>query len=331
MRKMTKVSEPSSTLLDDLKKISILSGYLPYRYIKEKRQNIELYWLEEVDDKINKGSYSLLLMSGEKIKGFVMFEDLPWDSKYFGNKMGAITNFILEEDCESDDAEILLDELEKYARKQNYSFILAKSYTDNVSVIQSLEKKGFYLVDTLLDFVWDRCLYPVDESMLTGIDNNITVVNAKMEDEDKLRQVANSAFSAHFGRYHSDRCIPNRCATKVYEEWISSSLRGYADLFLVARVDGQIAGYSIWKNENEREKKYGLEIGHYSIAGIDPAFKGKGLFKILTMEGMKVLSKTVRRIEGPTHINNYPVQNGYTKLNWRISDARHSFHKWLKA
>jgi len=34
-------------------------------------------------------------------------------------------------------------------------------------------------------------------------------------------------------------------------------------------------------------------------------------------------------IEGPTHVNNYPVQRGYTKLLWRICDAHHSFHKWL--
>jgi hypothetical protein len=44
---------------------------------------------------------------------------------------------------------------------------------------------------------------------------------------------------------------------------------------------------------------------------------------------MKLLSGMVTCIEGPTHINNYPVQRGYDKLNWKIADARHSFHKWL--
>ena len=45
---------------------------------------------------------------------------------------------------------------------------------------------------------------------------------------------------------------------------------------------------------------------------------------------MQSLEGSADVIEGPTHINNYGVQFGYAKMGWRVlSDARHSFHKWI--
>jgi hypothetical protein len=110
---------------------------------------------------------------------------------------------------------------------------------------------------------------------------------------------------------------------------MNSSLNGYADYFVLAEIDNRIAGLSIWKKTSALEKKLPIRLGHYSIGAIHPDFFGRKLFSILTYEGMKLLQPEVDMIEGPTHINNYAVQRGYARLGWQISDARHSFHKWL--
>jgi hypothetical protein len=160
---------------------------------------------------------------------------------------------------------------------------------------------------------------------------DITVRLAEDRDRDALIEVTVKAFRAHFGRYHADERISPQQAIAVYEEWIRSSCSGYADWIVLAEMNQQIAGFSIWKKPSPLEQALSVTVGHYSIAATHPAFAGRGLFGILTYAGMQLLDGLCHCIEGPTHINNYPVQRGYTKLSWRIADARHSFHKWLKA
>ena len=109
-----------------------------------------------------------------------------------------------------------------------------------------------------------------------------------------------------------------------------SSLDGYADWIHLALVAGKIAGFSIWKRPSNAESQLKLRVGHFSIAGIHPDYHGQGLFTALTFAGMESLNGSVDIVEGPTHVNNYGVQMGYAKLGWRVlSDARHSFHKWM--
>jgi hypothetical protein len=50
----------------------------------------------------------------------------------------------------------------------------------------------------------------------------------------------------------------------------------------------------------------------------------------LTLEGMRLLAGHARRIEGPTHATNFPVQRAYVALGWRVADARHGFHRWSR-
>ena len=53
-----------------------------------------------------------------------------------------------------------------------------------------------------------------------------------------------------------------------------------------------------------------------------PDYFGRGLFSSLTYEGMRRLPELGRvdRIEGPTHVNNYPVQRGLPET--RMADYR---------
>ena len=142
--------------------------------------------------------------------------------------------------------------------------------------------------------------------------------------------MAHLAFEGHFGRFHADRRLGKEVATRVYEQWLGSSLDGYADWIDVAEISGNIAGFSVWKKPSPQEVELKIRIGHYSISGIHPAYHGRGLFTALTHEGMKGMQGFADVLEGPTHINNYGVHAGYSKLNWRVgADARHSFHKWL--
>jgi hypothetical protein len=302
--------------------------HYPYRYLVNKKNDVIAFWKQDIQKRIKEGGELYLGVSKtNEVKCFALLEELPWDSKIFGKKMGALTYLTFSKDSNMCESKKFVNWLLSQAKEKGFEFILSKVNTDNISATHSLESNDFLLVDTLLDFIWNKISHPL---MIGEVCNGkIKIEEATLDDECELREIARKAFIKHFGRYHSDPKIPKMKANSIYEEWVSSSLRGYADYFYVARVEGKIAGYSIWKNPSDLERSNNLSLGHYSIAGVSENYRGMGIFKVLTYAGMKVLGREVDIIEGPTHINNYPVQKGYISLGWRIGDARHSFHKWL--
>ena len=184
-------------------------------------------------------------------------------------------------------------------------------------------------MDTIVDCYYDYRRTPLVSLQFPKIADNVILRLATSADRDELVVVARLAFQKHFGRFHADTRIGRPVATQAYEQWIYSSMDGYADCIHLALVAGKIVGFSIWKYPSSAENQLNVRVGHYSIAGIHPDYQGNGLFTALTYAGMQSLSGHVDIIEGPTHINNYGVQSSYSKLGWRVlCDARHSFHKW---
>lgn len=266
-----------------------------------------------------------------KTIGLLTLADLPWDSKILERKAGTLKHFIVHPGVENQlaAAKALLTEGIQAAREKKYDFLLGKVKTNDIHSIHALEENKFKLVDTLLDFVYDPFKKP-----FTSLTPPVTVAGASIrlatkEDEGELIQIASKAFQEHFGRYHSDENIPRDAATKVYKEWVTSSLNGYADFIIIVEVDGRIAAYSIWRNPTPAEATDNLQIGHYSLGAVNPDFYAMGMFYAITYEGMRRLVTKCKCIEGPTHINNYPVQRGYSRLGWQIFSAHHSFHLWL--
>jgi RimJ/RimL family protein N-acetyltransferase len=124
--------------------------------------------------------------------------------------------------------------------------------------------------------------------------------------------------------------ITPEIATKFYRAWVESGFQGWAEFTLVAEVDRRIAGFGIWKKRSEREGELG--VIHYSLAGINPDFAGRGLYSSLAAEGMQMaVTRGPHHLLGAVHVSNFAVHRALQKLGWKIRGARHSFHKWLQS
>lgn len=310
------------------------SAYKPYRYTSKigKEKDCNKHWQEKIIKNLdNKPAYLISGTSAEKMNGFALINALAWDSNIFGKRMAALSEFVVhpENDEKTRIADMLVQQAIAKAREEKFEFLMSKVYTDDVISIHAFEKAGFLLVDTLLDYSVDFRKVEFNKIPVPEVAQEVKIRFAEKRDAVELADLARSAFANHFGRYHSDPRLSRKEATQTYVEWMNSSLKGYADYFVLAEIDNRIAGLSIWKKTSELEKNLPIRLGHYSIGAIHPDFFGRKLFSILTYEGMRLLQPEVDMIEGPTHINNYAVQRGYARLGWQISDARHSFHKWL--
>jgi len=225
--------------------------------------------------------------------------------------------------------EQLLARVIDWAKRRGIEFLLCKTYTDDMLTIHALEKHGFLLVDTLLDYVYDFRMFPFYDVPPPPPPAWAQIRLARDSDFESLLSLARASYRDHFGRFHADERITKQQAIQVYEEWMKSSCTGYADWIIVAEKEGRLEGYSVLKKPSPLEQTLKVKVGEYNIGGVHPDRRGLGLFSAMSYEIMRIFNGKVDCILGSTHINNYPLQRVLTKLVWRISDARHSFHKWL--
>ncbi len=289
------------------------------------------YWLEEIRSALaSPGGTAVIARSAGWTAGLAVLADLPWETRVLGRRMAGIRYLAAAGESSERLAilERLLDDVVQRAEEQGAECLVHRSHADDAPAIHALERRGFLLMDTLLDYVFD---FQRSEALAAWpLPADTQVRPATSEDLDGLTEVARRAFAAHSGRFHSDERISHTCAVRVYEEWIRSCVEGWADWVLAAECRGVIAGYSAWKKPSEIERRYGIALGHYSVGAVAPEQAARGLFRALTGEGMRLLAGHAQRIEGPTHASNLPVQRAYAALGWRVAGARHGFHRWSR-
>jgi RimJ/RimL family protein N-acetyltransferase len=277
------------------------------------------------------GSGGLLLEDREVTLGIVVWSLLPWESKILGRQMSTLR--VLSVDHQSSEREAYFDCLLKaaldFGSQKGDEFLLCKMSGLDDDKASALIKNGFERMDTLVDFV---CALSNEQSLglqQKSVQGGFELRLATAADVDSLAEIARASFANHFGRFHSDPRIGREQATRIYEEWIRSCALGWADWIILAVKDTRIAGYSAWKKPSPLDLRHNIRLAHYSIAGIHPDFFGKGLFTTLTRTGMDLMQGHALWIEGPTHIDNHPVQRAYEKLGWKRAGTQTSFHKWL--
>ena len=303
---------------------------LPYRYIPSSTTDslvhLVLMEIENVASSLDGKIFGL----SEKgvIVALAAIRLQEWEARVLGDSAYRMSLWILKE-C-GDLVKLVKCVVSSVSEKASRSLITAKCCSSETKVIHALEGNGFLLMDTLADVFYLKNEHSRSDSCAIPMPDGLCIRNARLDDENGLRDLAKEAFHNHFGRFHADSNIATSTATSVYQEWISSCIHGWADLIFVAEDTStkHLAGFSAWKKPSSEELSHGNNLGHYSIGAVSSAFAGRGLFKHLTQTGMDAL-KDCSAIEGPTHINNIPVLCGYISLGWKIADSRHAFHAWI--
>jgi GNAT superfamily N-acetyltransferase/RimJ/RimL family protein N-acetyltransferase len=292
----------------------------------------QAFWLDEISQSLAKeSSIAFVSIVSGTINGFIVYNDSPWDSEITGRRIGTVEHIAVAagEDSGTEILQELLDELTRSLADRETQCVVCKVHSNELPAIHALEQRGFLLMDTLLDFVFDFSRTTIEEIHPPRRDEQLKIRRAKPADLSALMAINEKAFTGYFGRYHADPQMPPGTATKIYAQWVRSAFQGWADWILVAEVDERIVGYGLWRKPLEIEAKNSLSVAHYDLAAIDPEFLGRGLWTALMFDGMGIARNYAQYLVGPVHVCNYPVQHTLQKLGWRISGARHSFHKWL--
>jgi ribosomal protein S18 acetylase RimI-like enzyme len=321
--------------INDLREALPRFAHVPLSHLHRLKSDQRLaYWLDEIRGAFaDESSIAFASTISGAINGFVVYNDSPWDSEITGRRIGTVKHLAVSpsDGVGTEILHELIDELTRNLAKRGTQCVVCKVQSNEFVAIHALEQQAFLLMDTLQDFVFDFSRTPIEAIDLPGRDGQLKIRCAKPGDLPALMAISEKAFADYFGRYHADPQMPPGAATKIYTEWVRSAFQGWADWILVAELDDKIAGYGLWRKALKTEEKNSLSIAHYDLGATDPEFRGRGLRTALTLEGMAIARGCAQYLIGPVHVSNYPAQHTLHKLGWRISGARHSFHKWLSA
>lgn len=322
------------TAINDLHEALPRLAHVPLAHLHHlNSDHRRAYWLDEISHSLaNESSIAFAWIASGTINAFIVYNDSPWDSQIIGRRIGTVEHLAVAggDPAAAEILDGLIAEITRSLGERGTQCVVCKVQSNELPVIHALEQRGFLLMDTLQDFVFDFSRAPIEEISFPQRDKQLTIRRANPADLAALMAISEKAFANYFGRYHADPEMPPGTPRKIYTEWVRAAFRGWADWILVAEVDGKIAGYGLWRKPLQIEKKNSLRVAHYDLAAVDPEFQGRGLYTALALDGMEIARNYAQYLVGPVHVSHNPVQHNLQKLGWRISGARHSFHKWLK-
>ena len=218
----SRVFELSLDELGRLEKLIYESPFRPYHYLSsEPACDLKNYWLTTIEETVKSNQGFVMAIEKENtVVGFVVYGNLPWDSMVIEKRMGSIKSLIVQEGLA--ESERLIDQLLECSIQKalcmKVDCLLCKTYTGDISSIHSLERNGFLLMDTLLDYVYNFQNPTFNTIQPPSLQKEFSLRLAGTDDCEELTQVSRAAFKHFFGRFHADPNIPKAHATRIYEE-----------------------------------------------------------------------------------------------------------------
>jgi hypothetical protein len=293
-----------------------------YRIINKERQTA--YLRLRIARCASDGSVWVSEANG-KVRALVAVRMLPWDSSIFGVKMGQIP-ILVHEGLPEDSREFLkslLDSVLGDCRKEGMRHLNIRVDADNLMLAQVLEEKGFYLVDTIVTYIFNP-----RRQELPHIKQLYKTRVYREEDHDAVLQVAAVAYKNFIGRYHADPHLPNDLCDKLYRLWAKRILDGdIAEQIIVAERKGKVIGFLGYRLKQDILEATGVRVAGGGLGGCLP--DGFGAYAAILETAMREGMHRYDMQDFETQINNVNIILIYQKLNFEYTRAQYTFHAWL--
>jgi dTDP-4-amino-4,6-dideoxy-D-galactose acyltransferase len=234
---------------------------------------------------------------------------LPWDSEFFGLRIGQIHMPVL-----NDNQLAFIDEWVKANDIDCLYFLAESNDTKTTSLVENF---GFHLVDLRVSL--DRSLLITDQSPLPEA---LKIIQAKPHHLNILRAISRTSFKS--SRFYADPNFPNEKCDDFFDTWITNSyLHGFADEVFVAELHSETVGFITCSFNHEKksgsidligviEQARGNQIGYHMVNYVCRVFRDNQL-----------LSSNV-----VTQGANIPAIRLYEKAGFAIRSIKLWYHWW---
>jgi len=162
-------------------------------------------------------------------KNFPVCQFLEWDSSFFGYRIAKTTSSKLDTKT--------IKNILKWSKTNQIDCLYFLADSEDNATINVAEENKFHFVDIRMRF--ERQLKGSSTELNTAFVGDIRPSCPR--DIPFLRDIARTSYRDT--RFYYDSHFPAHLADKLYETWIEKSCVGYADVVLIAEVEGDVVGY----------------------------------------------------------------------------------------
>jgi len=265
-------------------------------------------------------SVALGRWSKDRLKGFIVFRKIEFDTRLFGFPCYALAHFQVSDDSDFVTRDRLLKAaLDRLARKGT-RLVSARTNALETSAMLAVQRSRFVYMDTTMRYAFDLGPSP------PPIQSTVLLREARDEDQDSLTEIA-ATYTEN--RFHYDPKIPRDKADEMYRLWIRNSLRGDADWIVVAELDGKPVGFTTNKNHPELITDRGGWVGEMVFSAVSPQARGRDVYTSMIHAGLLHFHGAADLVYLGCLASNVAVQRAWQRLGFRVTSAACSFHRWL--
>ncbi|MHA1568519.1 MAG: hypothetical protein ACTSXZ_03540 [Alphaproteobacteria bacterium] len=270
---------------------------------------------------VDEGGVVIGLKEGDDLVGIAGARKLSFDTEHFGVPMGRVGPFHLAKEMTSREGKELVDACLVHLIGLGCRFVDCRVPTADLMAARSLERSGFYLGDTQVDYA-----FRVQAAMLPSMRHRVQLRNVEPADEKALLDLTRETFTGYIDRFHKDPFFDNEKATEMYVKWLENSLGGLADHITVAQAGKRIGGFLTFQIKHEQNKIVKTRFAEGVLAGVAPWTRGKGVYTSILADAMYWFANNCDIGTVVTQVDNTAVQAAWSRLGYRLVQGRYTFH-----
>jgi hypothetical protein len=260
--------------------------------------------------------------SGQSLMAAGLLEHLPWDSKHFGLAMGRIGPLVVQpEHSTTATLDPLVAWLLERAEEAGLDHLSAKVDGADLTTLQTLEGRGFRMVDCLVTYFYDCHRDPPPPMKQLGM-----IRDYQPGDMDAVLAIAERMLAEYGGRFAFDPWLPRDAVRRFYVEWARNACTGsMAKRLLVGERHGRIVGFLGYRMQPRPFQSLDVRIAGQGISAVLP--EGTGLYPALLARAIVVdRIVTYDFAEFDTPIQHVLTQRIFQRMGFHFARSKYTLH-----
>jgi GNAT superfamily N-acetyltransferase len=240
-----------------------------------------------------------------------LVEFLPWDSAFFGYRIARVKPTQLDPAA---GPEIL-----RWCSGERIDCLYFLADPSSAGAVAWAEDSGFRILDIRTTL---HCGLPMAQAPGPAAAAAARVTPCSPGHLPALRRIAR--VSHRDSRFYWDANLRHK-SDDLFETWIAKSCEDYADMVLVAELDGAAVGYITLDYASPSDSRIGL-------FAVGPEARGRGIGRQLVRCGLEWLrSQGAAESRVVTQGRNLGALKLYQKAGFRVEMLQLWYHLWLKS
>lgn len=250
-----------------------------------------------------------MIQKTKKVKVQDLCQYIKWDSEFFGLNIARISRTTLNE-------YELLDVI-KWCKTNKIDCLY-------FLVDPACQSTNYLAMDNQFYFVDIRVTLSIDLDKKMAIIHNPDSCVVRSYEESDLSLLSEIASVSHKDtRFYFDPKFPDALCTSLYKRWIEKSCKGFADIVLVAELEGKVVGYISCHLDD-------LSTGRIGLIAVKSDVRGLGVGTELVISALQWFSKNrVDKVSVVTQGRNIASQKLYQKCGFKSYSTMIWYHKWF--